>query len=72
MRWLIPIAATGIVSFYLRFLWAMNKELKNLRKRRPNCRTSHPAVRRNLFKIDPADLWAKKSDVDSWRIKDNF
>ena len=70
--WLILIIAAGIAAFYLRFLWAMNKELKQLQRERPTRRAWQPAARRNLFRIDAADFWADKSDCDSSRIKDNF
>jgi len=65
MIWLILIVATGTVGFYLRFLWAMSKELKHLRRKRPTRHTWQPVVRRNLFRLDPADLWAEKSDDSS-------
>ena len=72
MRWLIPIGATGVVGFYLRFLWAMKKELQQRREDRPIGRTRQQGPRHNLIRVDPADFWAEKSARDSSRIKDSF
>jgi len=72
MTWLILIVATTIVSFYLRFLWEMHKELKLRQRKRQTRRTWPPVVRRNLFRVDPGDLWVDKSDRDSSQIKDNL
>ncbi len=72
IAWLVLIVVTAITGFYLRFLWAMNEELKHFRRKDPTCRTWQPLVRRNLFRLDPADLWGEKSDCNSSRIKDHF
>jgi len=65
MMRVIFIVATATLGFYLRFLWAMTKELRHLRSKRPKRHRWQPVVRRNLFRLDPADLWAEKSDDSS-------
>jgi hypothetical protein len=72
MRWLIAIVTVATVAFYLRFLWAMNKELNYLRKHHTTCRSWQPVVRRNLFRLDPADLWTAESDADGSRSRNHL
>jgi len=69
MTLLIVIVGTATSGFYLYFLWEMSNELKHLRRKRLTRRTWQP-LHRNLFRVDPADLWAEKSDRHSSRIKD--
>src|SRR5262249_49342058 len=42
---------TPIVGFYLRFFWAMDKELNHLPRKCPTCRAWQPVVRRNLLNL---------------------
>ena len=59
MKWLILIIVGSAVIFYLRFLWAMHDELRNFLK--PRGRSFRRAERRrNLFRVDIADLCSEK------------
>ena len=70
MKWLVPVVAIQIVGFYVRFLWAISKELKPLFRKPPTCRTRQPVFRHRLFRLDPAKLWTEKLDCDTSRIED--
>jgi hypothetical protein len=69
---LMFIVAAITIGFYLRFLWAITKELKHLRKKRLTFPTGQPVVHRNLIRVDPSDLCARTLDRYSSRIKDKF
>jgi len=72
MTWIILIIAAAIIGFYLRFLWAISKEVMHLRREGAAYRRSPAVARHKLYRVDPADLRREHRIATRRGIKDNF